>query len=58
MAPLDLRKYLFDILQACDLLVQFTAGKTFFDYSTLRRRRHPAHHPLGPPDHRTRSLVP
>jgi uncharacterized protein with HEPN domain len=34
MAPLDLRKYLFDILQACDLLVQFAAGKSFVDYST------------------------
>lgn len=30
----DLRKYLFDILQACDLLVEFTAGKSYSDYST------------------------
>lgn len=26
-------KYLFDILQACDLLIQFSAAKTFDDYS-------------------------
>jgi uncharacterized protein with HEPN domain len=33
MKPLEIRKYLFDILQACDLLKQFTAGKTFDDYT-------------------------
>lgn len=33
MKPLDVRKYLFDILQACRLLEQFTGGKTFADYS-------------------------
>ena len=33
MARLELRKYLFDILQACDLLVQFTARKSLDDYS-------------------------
>jgi len=33
MKPLEIRKYLFDILQACDLLKQFTAGKTFNDYT-------------------------
>jgi uncharacterized protein with HEPN domain len=33
MKPLDVRKYLFDILQACDLLERFTVGKTFIDYS-------------------------
>ena len=33
MLPLEVRKYLFDIAQACDLLTQFTAGKTFTDYS-------------------------
>ena len=33
MLPLEIRKYLFDILQACDLLVQFTCGKTFADYT-------------------------
>jgi len=29
----DIRKYLYDILQACDLLGRFTKGKTFDDYS-------------------------
>ena len=29
----DARKYLFDILQACNLLGRFTEGKTFADYS-------------------------
>ena len=29
----EINKYLFDISQACDLLVQFTAGKTFADYT-------------------------
>ncbi len=29
----DIRKYLYDILQACDLLDKFTLGKTFDDYS-------------------------
>jgi uncharacterized protein with HEPN domain len=33
MLPLEVRKYLFDIAQACDLLTQFTKGKTFTDYS-------------------------
>jgi uncharacterized protein with HEPN domain len=33
MKPLDVRKYLFDIAQACELLERFTAGKTFADYS-------------------------
>ena len=32
MLPLEVRKYLFDIQQACDLLAQFTAAKTFDDY--------------------------
>jgi uncharacterized protein with HEPN domain len=32
MWPLDVRKYLFDIAQACELLAGFTAGKTFADY--------------------------
>jgi uncharacterized protein with HEPN domain len=27
-------KYLFDMAQACDLLAQFTAGKTVSDYSS------------------------
>ena len=34
MKQLDIRKYLFDISEACELLIQFTAGKTFSDYST------------------------
>lgn len=34
MKQLDIRKYLFDINEACELLLQFTAGKTFSDYST------------------------
>lgn len=33
MRPPEVAKYLFDIAQACDLLVQFTAGKTFEDYT-------------------------
>lgn len=33
MKQLDIRKYLFDINEACELLAQFTAGKTFSDYS-------------------------
>jgi len=34
MKQLDIRKYLFDINEACESLIQFTAGKTFSDYST------------------------
>jgi uncharacterized protein with HEPN domain len=34
MLPLEVRKHLFDIAQACDLLTQFTRGKTFTDYTT------------------------
>ena len=33
MKQLDIRKYLFDINEASELLIQFTAGKTFPDYS-------------------------
>ena len=32
MLPHETKKYLFDIAEACDLLTQFTAGKTFADY--------------------------
>ena len=32
MRPLEARKYLFDIKQACGLLLQFTDGRTFDDY--------------------------
>jgi uncharacterized protein with HEPN domain len=34
MLQRDVRKYLFDILQACDLLAQFSAGKKFDDYTS------------------------
>ncbi|MBI4319964.1 MAG: DUF86 domain-containing protein [Chloroflexi bacterium] len=30
----DVRKYLFDIQKACQLLAEFTAGRTFDDYAT------------------------
>ncbi|MBI3666784.1 MAG: DUF86 domain-containing protein [Acidobacteria bacterium] len=33
MRPLEVRKYLFDIAQACEMLEQFTSGKTFTDYA-------------------------
>jgi len=33
MLRLEVRKYPFDIQQACDLLLQFTQGKSFADYS-------------------------
>jgi uncharacterized protein with HEPN domain len=33
MPRLEVSKYLFDIQQACDLLLQFTKGKSFADYS-------------------------
>lgn len=32
MRPAEVTKYLFDIAQACDLIAQFTKGKTFNDY--------------------------
>ncbi|MFC1537627.1 DUF86 domain-containing protein [Gemmatimonadota bacterium] len=32
MLPLEVRKYLFDIQQACELLAQFTEGKSLDDY--------------------------
>ncbi len=34
MRPLDPRKYLFDVMEACELLEHFTAGKTFEDYES------------------------
>ncbi len=34
MKPLELRTYLYDIAQACDLLIQFIFGKTLKDYSS------------------------
>ena len=33
MRPLEVRKYLFDIAQACEMLAQFCSGKTFADYA-------------------------
>ena len=32
MLPLEIRKYLYDIQQACELLNDFTASKTLTDY--------------------------
>jgi len=32
MLPLEIRKYLFDISEACDFIAQFTRGITFEDY--------------------------
>ena len=34
MLPLEVRKYLYDIRQACELLHEFTAGKTVADYAS------------------------
>ena len=34
MLPLEIRKYLYDIQQACELLNEFTANKTFTDYTS------------------------
>jgi uncharacterized protein with HEPN domain len=33
MLPLEVRKYLFDMAQACDLLIEFTRGKAFTEYT-------------------------
>ena len=33
MQPPEVHKYLFDISQACDLLLEFTQGKSLADYS-------------------------
>ncbi|MBM3775007.1 MAG: DUF86 domain-containing protein [Acidobacteria bacterium] len=33
MRPLEVRKFLFDIAEACEFIENFTAGKTFNDYS-------------------------
>ncbi|MDO9033633.1 MAG: hypothetical protein Q7U51_00315 [Methanoregula sp.] len=32
MLPHETKKYLFDIAEACDLIAQFTSGKTLADY--------------------------
>ena len=34
MLPLEVRKYLYDIRCACELLHEFTAGKTVADYAS------------------------
>ena len=34
MLPLEVRKYLYDIRQACALLHEFTTGKTVADYAS------------------------
>jgi len=34
MKPPEIRKYLFDMSQACELLAQFSCGKTLNDYSS------------------------
>jgi uncharacterized protein with HEPN domain len=47
MLPLEIRKYLFDIVQACDLLTQFTKGKTFTDYSADALLRSAVERQLG-----------
>ena len=33
MQPLEVRKYLYDIQKACELLTQFTKGKSLDDYT-------------------------
>ena len=34
MLPHETKKYFFDIAEACDLIAQFTSGKTLADYKT------------------------
>lgn len=34
MLPLEVRKYLFDIREACELLLRFTEGRTLQDYQS------------------------
>ena len=34
LLPREIRKYLFDISEACDNIIQFTSGKIFSDYQT------------------------
>jgi uncharacterized protein with HEPN domain len=34
LKPLEVRKYLFDIAEACRLIESFVAGKSFEDYTT------------------------
>ncbi len=44
MKQLDIRKYLFDINEVCKLLIEFTAGETFSDYSADPMLRSPLCH--------------
>ena len=39
MKPPEVRKYLFDIAEACDLITEFVAGKNFSDYQQDRMLR-------------------
>jgi len=39
MLPLEIRKYLFDIREACELITQFTAGKTYDNFHADRMLR-------------------
>lgn len=39
MKPPEVRKYLFDIAEACDLIAEFVAGKSFEDYARDRMLR-------------------
>jgi len=39
MLPLEIRKYLFDIQEACGLITEFTAGKTYNDFHADRMLR-------------------
>ena len=39
MKPPEVRKYLFDVAEACDLIAEFVSGKTFSDYQQDRMLR-------------------
>ncbi len=39
MKPPEVRKYLFDAAEACDVIAEFVAGKTFADYKRDRMMR-------------------
>ncbi len=43
MQPHETDKYLFDIAEAADLIVQFTVGKTFADIFLQSTRPHALH---------------
>jgi len=42
MLPHEIRKYFFDIAASCDLIAQFTAGKSLADYRSDPLLRDPA----------------